>query len=101
MKIKFQKQGLVTYGTSEQGQEVNLQDPFGEPINLTTNIATNQVVLSAVAYDERNSIVRDFPLTLDDAAKIAYLQFFNDHIRRIAKESYPEFVDLIEVEISL
>lgn len=101
MKIKFQKQGLVTYGTSEQGQEVNLKDPFGEPLHLSTNIATNTITMTAIAYDDRNSIVRDFPIQMDDAAKIAYLTFFNEHIRRLAKASYPEFDGLIEVEVSL
>jgi hypothetical protein len=101
MKILFKKQGLVTYGTSEQGQEVNLQDPFGEPLNMTTNIETNEVVLTAIAYDDRNSVVRSFPIQLDDAAKIAYLTFFNDHIRRLAKDTYPDFVGLVEIDISL
>ena len=101
MKIKFQKEGLVTYGTSEPSQQVNLQDPFGEPRFITTNIETNELIMTAIAYDDRNSIVRDFPIQLDDDAKMAYLAFFNDHIRRLAKASYPEFVGLVEIEVSL
>lgn len=101
MIIKFQKEGLVTYGTSEAGQEVNLQDPFGEPLNIAINIANNIIDMEAIAYDDRNSVVRQFPIEMDEAAKIAFLGFFNDHIRRLAKESYPEFVGLVEVQISL
>lgn len=97
MILKFQKEGIVPVGTADETQIVNLLNPFGYPTNLTVNIVENSMVLTILAYDERNNVVREYPLQLDHDAKMAFLMFFAQHIRRIAKLSYPEFDGLIEL----
>jgi hypothetical protein len=96
MLIKFQKLGLVPVGTNEESQTVNLQDPIGFPINVNINIINETIELTINANDNRNSIVRSYDLQMDEQAKLAFLQFFGNEIRRIARDSYDEFKDLVE-----
>ena len=37
IEVLFKKEGLVPVGTNEVSQIVNLQDPFGKPININFN----------------------------------------------------------------
>ena len=97
MLIKFQKLGLVPVGTNEESQIVNMQDPIGYPITVNINVVNETIEMAINATDDRNNIVRTYDLTMDEQAKLAFLQFFSNEIRRIARDSYDEFKDLIEV----
>ena len=97
MKIKFQKPGVVKVGLTED-QSLNLQDPKGFVTAIRIDMLTEQIELEINAYDDRNSVVRQYPLVMDSAAKLGLLTFFTDHIRRIARESYNEFKDLQEIQ---
>lgn len=98
--MKFQKLGLVRVGTgnpSNPDQIITLKDPIGSPVNLHFDMTNLQGNMSVLAYDDRNSVVRDYPIVLDDEAQLAFIDFFTNHVRRIAKDQYEEFKDLVEV----
>ena len=101
--IKFQKNGVVKVGTGnpdQPEQHVNLVNPIGSPLDITVNMETMECKMSvhAVDQDGRNSVVREYPIALDQQAFIDFvMSFFVPHVRRIARDSYDEFKDLIEL----
>lgn len=97
MKIEFQKPGIVKVGLSED-QSLNLQNPKGFVTAMRIDMLSEVLELEIQAYDDRNAVVRQYPLTLDVPAKLGLLAFFTDHVRRIARESYDEFKDLQEIQ---
>ena len=103
MGVKFQKIGIVTVGMGnpdDPSQHINLKNPIGTPIDITVNMQTYECRMSVHAEDEdgRNSVVREYPIPLDQQAIMAFMMsFFSEHVRRIARDNYDEFKDLIEV----
>lgn len=91
--------GVVTVGTADPTQNINLQDPIEEVIELNLNLAQGTVTMSVKASDDLNEVVRHYPIAMDQAAWIEfYTHFFTDHIRRISREQYDEFKDLEQIQ---
>ena len=103
MVIQFQKLGVVTVGTSEPGQEINLSNPIGVPMNIDINMIEETVKMTIKATDEdkRNEVVRVYEMQMSKAAMMAFVtQVFVSYIRPTARESFEEFKDLIDLGIS-
>lgn len=99
--LPFQKDGLVTVGTSEPSQSINLQNPIGYPTDVSVNLQTREIYLTIYASDDRNSVVRNYTLQLDQQAIMSFLNFFTNDVRRIARDNFYEFVGLTELPPTL
>lgn len=94
---KFQKMGVVRVGTAEEGQALNLLNPIGFPTALEFRLTQGVCVMTVQAQDEINSVVRSYPLQLDAAFAADLKLLFEKHVRRVARDNYNEFKDLIEL----
>ena len=102
IEVLFKKEGLVPVGTNEVSQIVNLQDPFGKPININFNFTTGKAIMTILSWDDRNSVVRDFDLELPLECWQEFLATtFTNYIRPIAKTTYSEFDGLIELGVTI
>ena len=100
IKVLFQKEGLVSVGTNDQNQTVNMLNPIGTPININFNFQTGIVTMTIKSWDDRNEIVRDFDLEIPIEAWQEFLMTtFTNYIHPIAKETYTEFDGLTELEL--
>lgn len=95
--IIFQKIGTVEVGTADPNQKVVMVNPKGKPTAFRIDLVSMSVEMDIKSWDDRNSIYRTYPIQFTpEAWQDFLLQVFEKHIRPIAKESYSEFVDLIE-----
>lgn len=93
----FQKIGTVEVGTADPNQKVVMVDPKGKPTAFRIDLESMTVEMDVKSWDDRNAIARTYPIQFTPEAWQDFLvNVFAKHIRPIAKESYPEFVDLIE-----
>lgn len=98
MNPRFRKDGIVQVGTIDPNQTINLNNPEGEVVEINFNLKTQTVSMVIRAWDNLNEVSREYPIELDLTAWQAfYLQFFVPHIRRLSKDQYDEFKDLIEL----
>jgi hypothetical protein len=95
--MKFQKLGVVTIDNGD-GDSWTFQDPFGEPIDFSINFATNTALLTVRVWDNLNEAVKTYSIPMDAEMGGAVYALFQEHVRRIAKETYPEFFGLDEIE---
>lgn len=98
MNPKFQKFGIVIVGTAEPSQNINLQDPIGEVTEVTLDLKKLTMRMSVKACDDRNEVVREYPIQMDEAAWVDFFTgFFTNHLRRLSRDQYDEFKDLVQV----
>jgi hypothetical protein len=96
--MRFQKIGLVEVGTADPSQKITLKDPIGEAHKLEFDLKTGACTMTVYASDDRNAVVRSYPIALDADFAIALHELFENHVRRVARESFNEFKDLIELD---
>lgn len=98
MNPKFQKLGIVKVGTAEEGQEINLLDPIGEITEINLNLRLLQATFTVSAKDDRNEVIRVYPVQFSQEAWIEFFTgFFTNQIRPAMKYQYEEFKDLVQV----
>ncbi len=98
MEIKFKKNGVVTVGTVDPEQSINLNDPVGTVKGFRFDLLNEQVIMIIEATDGLNTVCREYPIALDSAAWQTFIvNFFVAHIRPLAKAQYDEFKDLVEL----
>lgn len=93
--LKYTKAGTVA--VAAPGYEpINFEDPAGEVLGLPVDTSDGvcRVVSKITDADGRNAILREHPVTLDLAARQAWVEFFFLHVARLAREAFPEFSDL-------
>lgn len=98
----FQKQGTVKVGTSEPGQDINLVNPYGKPINISFDFKTGNVIMTIQSWDEdgRNNVIRDYTMPLNQIGWQRFLATsFATDIRPLAKSSFAEFDGLVDVGV--
>lgn len=95
--LKFQKEGVVTVGTSDPTQEINLLNPIGWPTDVFVNLQTREIIMTIYSEDDLNSVSRVYTMPLDQSATMNFLNFFVNDIRRLARDNYPEFSGLTEL----
>lgn len=95
--LQFQKVGVVTVGTADPDQQVNLQDPIGHPVEINFNFVTESLLLTISASDGLNTVGRHYPIQMDEQAMNAIIGLFAQHVQRLARKQYSEFQDLQEV----
>lgn len=99
IKLIYTKTGNVVVDAKDGDQPWTFVDPTGFPTKFLINMLADTVDLFAKIQDTNNGpINKQYTVTLDLAAKQAVVAFFNDHIARLLREKFPEFVDL-EVEV--
>jgi hypothetical protein len=95
--LKFQKEGVVTVGTSDPTQTINLQDPIGYPTEVSVNLQTREITLTIYSEDGLNAVSRVYILPMDNQSIMSFLNFFANDVRRIARDSFTEFQGLTEL----
>lgn len=102
MELTFRKEGVVTVGSYDEINKINLQDPYGRPIEVNFNLETEMVHLSILSWDDRNSVVRHYDFPMPTMAWLTFLQaIFEPYIREIAKANFPEFEGLTQLYDSI
>ena len=102
MDLTFKKEGLVTVGSYDDTYSINLQDPYGKPIELNFNLETETLTMAILSWDDRNSVVRQYNFGLPTQAWFVLLQgIFEPYIREIARNNYPEFSGLTQIYDSI
>lgn len=99
MEIKFRKEGIVTVGTADPNQSINMENPVGLVRSFTIDMVAERTIMTVEAMDELNQVSRDFKIELTHAAYQSLLiNFFAAHVQPAARAQYDEFKDLIQVQ---
>lgn len=98
MELRFRKDGIVTVGTAEPSQSINLNNPIGTVRGFNIDLIGEKLVMIIEATDGLNQVSRDFKIDLPKQAFVdLVMHFFAPHIQPAARQQYDEFKDLIQL----
>lgn len=95
--MKFYKEGIVTVDANDGDVPWTFENPFGEPLSIGVDLINNTSTMTVKINDSLNEVVKTYTIPMDAPMGGAVYNLFQDHIRRIAKDTYPEFDGLEEV----
>lgn len=96
--MKFYKEGIVTIDSQDGDVPWNFENPTGEALSVYLDLAKGTASLTVKITDSLNEVVKTYVIPMDEAMGANVYGLFQNDIRRIAKETYPEFVGLEEIE---
>jgi len=94
--MKFYKEGIVTIDNGD-GDAWTFENPTGEPLDVNLNLLNGPATMTVKVNDHLNEVVKTYEIQMDEEMGGAVYALFQEHVRRIAKEMYPEFDGLVEV----
>ena len=95
--MKFYKEGIVVVDAGDGDQPWTFENPFGEPLEIKINLSKGSASMTVKINDHLNEVVKTYTIPMDAEMGGSVYTLFQEHVRRIAKETYPEFDGLVEV----
>ena len=95
--MKFYKEGIVTINANDGDNPWTFENPTGEALSVHLDFTKGTAALTIKVNDHLNEVVKTYTIPMDAQMGGNVFALFENDIRRIAKETYPEFVGLEEV----